>query len=201
MRNKELIEVHFLHPRNSTTLTADISPQCTGAEALQELQADDGTGAFIMPSQTGEFYGLALRRGNSSIEITPNMTFAQAGAIDGDVIEIRLGGQGGGPSWTELGHMFFWSAAAASVFLKSAAPILIEFIKSKGGRSIMVESGKLKVTITGANLEKVKEILALLRDSQTSENLSGGADQPEAHQTLPVTITLHDSAKPDSTGG
>lgn len=93
--NNNTIEVHFMHPRNSTTLTADISPQCTGAEALQELQADDGTGAFLTPPQTGEFYGLALKRGGSAVDITPNMTFAQAGVQSGDMVEVRLGGQGG----------------------------------------------------------------------------------------------------------
>jgi len=89
------IEVHFVHPRNSTTLTADISPQCTGAEALQELQADDGSGPFLTPPQTGEFYGLGLKRGNSTVAITPNMTFTQAGVQSGDTVMVNLGGQGG----------------------------------------------------------------------------------------------------------
>jgi len=97
--NGNTIEVHFIHPRNSTTLTADISPQCTGAEALQELQADDGTGTFLVPPQTGEFYGLGLKRGDSSVEITPNMTFAQAGVQNGDTIVVRLGGQGGNAAY------------------------------------------------------------------------------------------------------
>lgn len=93
--NDNTIEVHFMHPRNSTTLTADISPQCTGAEALQELQADDGSGPFLTPPQTGEFYGLGLKRGTSAVEITPHMSFAQAGVQSGDTVEVRLGGQGG----------------------------------------------------------------------------------------------------------
>ena len=102
--NGNTIEVHFLHPRNSTTLTADISPQCTGAEALQELQADDGTGAFLTPPQTGEFYGLALKRGATpAVDITPNMTFAQAGVQSGDIVEVRLGGQGGACAPAEWG--------------------------------------------------------------------------------------------------
>jgi hypothetical protein len=90
------IEVHFLHPRNSTTLIADISPNCTGAEALQGLQIDDGTGAFLTPAQTGEFYALELKRPNSLVAITPNMTFAQVGTQSGDTVLISLGGQGGG---------------------------------------------------------------------------------------------------------
>lgn len=94
--NGNTIEVNFIHPRNSSTLTADISPQCTGEEALHELQADDGTGAFLTPPQTGEFYRLGLRRGNSAVDITPNMTFAQAGVQSGDMVEVQLGGKGGG---------------------------------------------------------------------------------------------------------
>ena len=94
--NDNTIEVHFLHPRDSSRLTADISPQCTAAEALQELLADDGTGAFLTPPQTGEFYKLALKRnGASAVEINPNATFAQAGVRSGDEVQVQLGGQGG----------------------------------------------------------------------------------------------------------
>lgn len=95
-RKSGTVEVQFVHPRYNTVLVADISPQCTGAEALQELQADDGTGPFLTPPQTGEFYGLALKRGGApAVDITPNMTFAQAGVQSGDTVEVLLGGQGG----------------------------------------------------------------------------------------------------------
>lgn len=97
--NDNTIEVHFLHPRNSTRLTADISPQCTAAEALQELQADDGSGPFLTPPQTGEFYKLAHKRGAAQpVEINPSTTFVQAGVQSGDEVEVQLGGKGGAAS-------------------------------------------------------------------------------------------------------
>ncbi|HYG08528.1 MAG TPA: hypothetical protein VD835_01010 [Pyrinomonadaceae bacterium] len=91
--NNQTIEVHFTHPRNTTlTLTADISPMCTGQEALQGLMADDGSGAFLDQPPNGQVYELAARKNNTAI--TQNMTFAQAGVADGDTVEVRLAGQG-----------------------------------------------------------------------------------------------------------
>ena len=94
--NGTTIEVHFIHPHSSIPLTADISPQCTGEEALQELQADDGSGPFLGPPQNGQEYKLVLRRGDDGVTITPNMTFAQAGVINGDKVEVQIGGRGAG---------------------------------------------------------------------------------------------------------
>jgi hypothetical protein len=88
-----MIEVHFLHPRSSTTLTADVDLRCTGEEAIRELLRDAGTGRFIEPALTGEHYQLAS--GRTGQIIAPNMTFEQAGVVDGDTIEVRLAGQGG----------------------------------------------------------------------------------------------------------
>lgn len=97
-RKSHTIEVRFVHPRNALTMTADIAPeQLTGSEALRELQTDDGMGPFLLPPQTGEFYGLGLKRGDASVEITPNTTFAQAGVQNGDTVIVRLGGKGGEP--------------------------------------------------------------------------------------------------------
>lgn len=86
--NDNTIEVHFMHPRDSAmNLTADISPHCTGQEALQELMRDaDGTGSFLTPLQEGQNYSLSIRRTQQAI--TPTMSFAQAGVIDGDVIAV-----------------------------------------------------------------------------------------------------------------
>lgn len=95
--NGNTIEVHFIHPLNSIPLTADISPQCTGQEALQELQADDGTGPFLSPPQNGQEYRLVLRRGDDDdTAIAPNMTFAQAGVKNGDRVEVQISGRGAG---------------------------------------------------------------------------------------------------------
>ena len=92
--NTQTIEVHFTHPRNTTlTLTADISPMCTGQEAIHGLMTDeDGSGAFLDQPPNGQVYELASRKDN--VAITQNMTFAQAGVADGDTVEVRLAGQG-----------------------------------------------------------------------------------------------------------
>ena len=80
------IEVQFRHPRTNKFLVADLSPQCTGREALQALiAADDGGTPFITQTQ-GEAYDLVHERTRQSI--TPNMTFAQAGVASGDTIGI-----------------------------------------------------------------------------------------------------------------
>jgi hypothetical protein len=90
------IEIHFMHPRNSAmTLTADISPQCTGQEALQALMLDeDGKGAFLPALAEGQVYELAIRRPGQSATISPNMTFAQAGALNGDTVDVRQSATG-----------------------------------------------------------------------------------------------------------
>lgn len=86
--NDDTIEVRFMHPKDSKlTLTADISPQCTAQEAIQELMRDaDGSGPFLPPLRGEQNYRIAIRR--TEQEIASHMTFAQAGAIDGDAIVI-----------------------------------------------------------------------------------------------------------------
>jgi hypothetical protein len=85
--NDNTIEVTFIHPRRSEkTLVADISPQCTGQEALEELMRDtDGNGAFLPPLQEGNYH-LSVQR--TEQDISPNMTFAQAGVVNGDSIAV-----------------------------------------------------------------------------------------------------------------
>ncbi|HEX9919596.1 MAG TPA: hypothetical protein VGA87_10530 [Pyrinomonadaceae bacterium] len=93
--NGNTIEVFFRHPLTSELLPADLSPQCTGQEALEELQADDGTGAFLSQPQTGQQYKLVLRHGeDEGIDIPPKMTFDDVGVKDGDTVEVQIGGVG-----------------------------------------------------------------------------------------------------------
>jgi hypothetical protein len=84
----DTIEVHFMHPRNSAmTLVADLSPECTGQDAVQELLRDpDGQGSVLPPLPDGQTYELSLHRTQQAI--TPNMTFAQAGVANGDAIDV-----------------------------------------------------------------------------------------------------------------
>lgn len=161
----DIVTVYFFHPRNDLkTLAADISPQSTGQEVIRELRRDaDGNGAFLPRLFPSQSYGLVVRR--SSQEITPKMTFAEAGVVDGDAIDVLLYAIGAGPgtTWSELGQMIFWSTAAASLFLKSAAPILVEFLRGGKSRSIKFRCGEEDWEATGYSPEEVKEIVEMLR--------------------------------------
>jgi len=108
LRKHEMLELHFLHPRTSVTLIADVSPECSGEEALQVLLSEDQ--GFLKPMRAGE-YELCIRR--TSTLITPHITFGQAGAINGDTIEVRASMPGAGATerkyaaevWLELHFM------------------------------------------------------------------------------------------------
>jgi len=83
---EQTIEIHFRHPRDSKTLIADLSPFCTGQEAIQALQtAEDGEPPFLTYT-AGEMYQLCVAKTNQVI--TPNMTFAQAGVANGDLVDV-----------------------------------------------------------------------------------------------------------------
>lgn len=86
------IEVNFTHPRNARLFTAEIDPQCTGQRAIDGLLAGDTQGPFLEPPPAGQPYQLIVKRTQG--QIPPNVTFADAGVVNGDVIEIRQAGQG-----------------------------------------------------------------------------------------------------------
>jgi len=89
---KARMEVHFSHPRLSRILTADVSPECTAQEAIEGLLEGDDVGPFIEPSPPHRPYELVIKRTQQIIN--PEMTFQEAGVLDGDVIEVRQAGQG-----------------------------------------------------------------------------------------------------------
>ncbi len=95
---KTRIEVHFTHPRNSNSFTAFVSPECTAQMAIEGLIKGDDTGSFLESPPPGRPYELAIKRSGQAINL--EMTFEQAGVIDGDTIEVRQAGQGAGESWT-----------------------------------------------------------------------------------------------------
>jgi len=197
MTTDRTIEVVFQHPRDSgNTLTADVSTLCTGKEALQELMRDaDGSGSFLAPLREGQNYTLSIRR--TEQEIGPDMSFAQAGAVDGDHIVLGEYAVGGGPGWIELGQMVFWSAAAASIFLRSASPLLIEFLRGRSSRSIRIRDGEYEIEITGESPEKAPDILEMLKNKKgksLNEQRAGSSDRLAS----PITVTLRDSKAADS---
>jgi hypothetical protein len=92
LMNDTDVEVIFTHPRDATTFTAYISPHCTGQQAVRGLISGDDNGPFLDPAPPGRPYELAVKQ--SGIAITSNMTFADAGVANGDVVEVRQAGQG-----------------------------------------------------------------------------------------------------------
>jgi proteasome lid subunit RPN8/RPN11 len=88
--SNDTLEIHFRHPRNSSTLVADVSPDCTGAQAMEALLQEDDS--FINPPPPGRLYELVISRTGNVIR--PNMTFREAGVVHGDVIAIVLPVQG-----------------------------------------------------------------------------------------------------------
>jgi hypothetical protein len=90
--NDNDLEVTFTHPRDASTFTAYLNPQCTGQQAIRGLIAGDENGPFLDPAPPGRPYELALKP--LGLAITPNTTFAEAGVTNGAVVEVRQGGQG-----------------------------------------------------------------------------------------------------------
>ena len=88
----QTVELHFMHPRSSRTVIADVSPQCSGEEALMALLSDYGEGSFLSSPVPGEAYELFVHRTNTYV--APYTTFKQAGAIKGDLIDIKISPHG-----------------------------------------------------------------------------------------------------------
>ncbi len=82
----QTLEVHFMHPHTSKILVADLSPLCTGHDALQALLTGQGGNAPFLKQDGGQTYDLSLERTKKAI--TPNMTFQEAGVMDRDIIKI-----------------------------------------------------------------------------------------------------------------
>src|SRR5207249_516036 len=102
-----------------------------------------------------------------------------------------------GIAWSELGQMVFWSVAAASLFLKSAGPILVEFLRGRSSRSVKIRDGNYEIEITGDSAEKAPEILEMLQ--QKRKVLDANYDEGNDRLESPITVTLHDSHGADST--
>jgi len=195
-KSSEKIEVGFTHPRNAKIFTTKVSPHCTGQAALDGLLLGNDEGSFLDPTSAEKPYEMVILR--SSQIITASMTFEQAGVLAGDVIEVRQNAPGAGPDWSELGQMLFWSAAAASVFLKAAVPVLIEFLKSKASRSVIVQKGQDKRIYTGYDADEIRDIQRMLDTTSTSNKQSGNVDKTKGQMESPISVTILDFDRKDS---
>lgn len=91
--NNNPVRVTFTNPRGGgRSFVANINPQCTGQMAIQGLILGNEEGAFLTPPPQGRPYQLIVK--SSGKNITPNMTFEEAGVQNDDVIEVGQDMQG-----------------------------------------------------------------------------------------------------------
>ncbi len=81
------IKVKFMHPTDGRVVDVDLDEDITAAEAIEELIA----GEFIIVNPDG--YNLAKKGGS---QIWPDVSFAKAGIVSGDVIRIIPATSAGG---------------------------------------------------------------------------------------------------------
>lgn len=88
---QQKLNVRFTNPRNSLSYPAQVSPACTAAIAIEQLQAP-ATGPFLDKPPAGRPYHLVLSR--TDTQLAPHQTMADAKTVDNDVFEVRQDGQG-----------------------------------------------------------------------------------------------------------
>jgi hypothetical protein len=169
------IEVVFTHVWDASTFTAFVNPVCTGEQALDGLIAGDEKGPFLEPAPAGRPYELAVRR--SGAPILRKMTFAAAGVIDGDKIEVRQGGQGAGAAWDaiQLSLAYGVGTGAGLAFIRALAPILLQIVKNQGSQSVEIQVGGKRIKIVGRNSFKkveaaIKQLAELYGMNESSES-------------------------------
>jgi hypothetical protein len=81
------MNVHFTHPHRSDAFQADVSPECTGAAAVQGML----DAKFLEPAGQGN-YDLALAR--TGAPIGPNATLGSCGVQEGEVVNVLRRGSG-----------------------------------------------------------------------------------------------------------
>jgi len=171
------IEVVFTHPRDPGYFTAIVSSDCTGEQAVAGLVLGDEKGPFLEPAPPGRPYLLALM--SSGVSILPNVTFEDAGVVDGDKIEVRQAGQGGGVPWNaiQLSLAYGVGTGAGLAFVKAIAPILQQMVKNKGSRSVEVEVAGKRIKIVGKN--SIKEVIAAIRELAEMYGLNESSESKE----------------------
>jgi hypothetical protein len=156
------LEVLFTHPREAKFFTAFVSPNCTGERALKGLIAGDDEGPFLEPAPPGFPYELAIMQ--SGVAITPNMTFAEAGVVNGDKIEVRQAGQGAGIPWDAIQLSFAYGVGtgAGLAIIKALGPIIQQIVKNRGTRSIELEVAGKRIKLVGKN--SISEAMAAISE-------------------------------------
>lgn len=150
----ESLEVRFIHPWGGKTLTADVSPLCTGREAISSLLEDAEEGPFLSPIMNLRDYGLTIRRNQKFID--PEMTFALAGVVTDDEIQVYKSATGAGNLWDTIQLTFAYGigAGAGLAFLKAVTPIIKQLLENKAKRIVRIRWGDKEFELQGGNIGK-----------------------------------------------
>lgn len=180
-KKRDKIEVVFTHPRDPSSFTAVVNSECTGGQAIAGLVLGDAKGPFIDQAPPGRPYGLAVKRTGSFI--AEKMTLAEAGVLDGEVIEVQQSGQGGGVPWEaiQLSLAYGVGTGAGLAIVKALTPILQQIVANRGSRSVEIEVAGKRVKIVGKN--SIKEVVATIKELANSYGLD---EAPESKKTSRV---------------
>ncbi len=89
-KQEETIRVVFTHPRDSSSFEANVSPECTGQEAINGLVE----AKFIQPPGATSAY--SLKHSASGKAIAPSQSLSSSGVKDGDAVAVLLSESGAG---------------------------------------------------------------------------------------------------------
>jgi hypothetical protein len=157
-RIDSMFDIQFTHPRSSKIFTAEVGSNCTGERAIEGLLLGDEQGPFLEPAPLGRPYQLCIIRSHACIR--PNQTFAEAGVVSGDVIEIRQDGQGAGS--VELQELFeiVMTSGVSLAILKTITSIATQLIGSRKKTVEFQKNGvKYKLTMNSS----VKRMIELVK--------------------------------------
>jgi len=178
--NLESLEVRFIHPSPGMTLTADVSPLCTGREAISSLLEEGEESPFLSPIMNdGGGYELMIRR--TGVFIHPEMTFALAGVVTGDEIQVSRYATGAGPNlWDTIQLTFAYGIAAGTglAFLKAVTPIITQLLENKAKRIVRIRWGDKEFELQGGDIGKTIRELRKATDYFKLSSLEGEAQVP-----------------------
>ena len=169
------IDVHFLHPREPKTITAEIDLECTGEEALKGLLEGDKNGPFLDTPRVAQPYELVVS--NTQQVILPEITFAQAGVVQGDTIEVRQAAVGAGFDYTEITSLII-SSGLSLAFLKAVASIITQFIKSREKTFEFEKDGERYKLTANSSVKEMIEVVKVLKAESTLESRTSAKKVP-----------------------
>lgn len=147
------IQVSFVRALGEAgSFESEVSPDCTGQMAVDGLLAGDARRSFLKPTNPARPYDLCVMR--TGVVISPNMTFREAGIIDGEIVEIRQAGQGAGLDLTEFANIVLASGITLTA-LKGLMQIAVKLIENEGKKSVTIKLPDREVTVQGSSADEM----------------------------------------------